>query len=110
MQTTKHVPKNNYERSARFAKVYAIRRALDRAIREALRAAESDDDPDNDPHAVADALEKWPVQKWANFCVNHGIRPPSPITIAQVLDGYRKDGGTRREVIETTGEELSEAS
>jgi hypothetical protein len=106
MQTIKHQPKNVHERSARFAKVYAIRRAMDRAIRAAARAANSDVDPDDDPHAVADALEKWPARDWNAFCEEHGIRKPSAITIGQVIDGYRKDGGARPEVIETTGEEL----
>lgn len=94
---------NIHERSARFAKRVALRRAMDRAIRAA--GAE----PSDDPHAVADALARWPLSDWARFAIAQGIRAPSAITVGELLDDYRKDGAAR-EVIETTGEELSEAS
>jgi len=97
MQTTKP---NIHERSARFAKRVALRRAMDREIRRAGA------DPDSDPHAVADALERWPLTDWARFAIAFGIKPPSATTVAELLADYRKDGGARREVIETTGEEL----
>jgi hypothetical protein len=99
MQTTKHQPKNGFERSARFAKVHALTRALDREIRK------HGADPNDDPHAVADALAKWPASDWARLAIAYGIRPPSPITIGQVLDGYRARD-PQKVVIETTGEEL----
>jgi hypothetical protein len=102
MQTIKRTP-SIHERSARFAKRVALRRAMDREIRKAGA------DPDSDPHAVADALAKWPLSDWARFAVAYGIRPPSAITVGELLDDYRKDGGAR-EVIETTGEVLEQAS
>lgn len=79
---------NIHERSARFAKRIALRRAMDRAIREAGA------DPSTDPHAVADALARWPLSDWARFAVAFGIRPPSATTVGELLDDYRRDGGS----------------
>lgn len=93
---------NIHERSARFAKRVALRRAMDRAIRE------HGADPAKDFHAVADQLAKWPLSDWARFAVAFGIRPPSATTVGELLDDYRRDGGTRTQVIETTGEVVEE--
>jgi hypothetical protein len=82
---------NIHERSARFAKRVALRRAMDREIRR------HGADPDSDPEAVADALAKWPSSDWARFAVAFGIRPPSPTTVAELLEDYRRDGEAKRE-------------
>lgn len=87
-QTTK--PMSIHERSARFAKRVALRRAMDREIRR------QGADPDSDPSAVADALAKWPLDDWARFAVAFGIRPPSATTVGEVLEDYRRDGEAKR--------------
>jgi hypothetical protein len=55
---------------------------------------------DHAPRALAADLD------WARFAIAQGIRPPSAITVGELLDDYRRDAEVERTVIETTGVEL----
>lgn len=82
---------NGFERVGRKAKVWRLVAEMDRL----LRAVNLD--PYAQGGAIASALEAlWGPTEWANVALAAGVREPSAITIAAVLDVYRERCPGRR--------------
>jgi hypothetical protein len=105
IQTRQEEP-NAFARVGRFAKVSAMIRLFDSEIRS------RGGNPDHDPFGVIPkALESWSARAWEELALRAGAATkPSAKSIALFKSEYRDRTAAAARVIETTGEELEQAS